>query len=104
MAPAATNGQPKVEIPSIHPARNGLAAEARLRGTDVMLAAAGRSSGETIAITYELRVGTSICERALRTNNSASAHSRLGTNGTSTRQRLAGMCVNTIVLTRPNRS
>src|SRR5215468_8956996 len=69
----------------------GLAAEARLRGTDVMLAAAGRSSGGTIAITYELRVGTSICESALRTK------------GIAIRHRLDGMWVRTIVLTRPIR-
>ena len=41
----------KEDTPSIQPAMNGLAAEARLRGTEVMLAAAGRSSGSTIAIT-----------------------------------------------------
>ena len=50
-----------------------LTAEARLRGTVVMLAAAGRSAGGTIAITYELRVGTSICDSALLTNNNAMA-------------------------------
>ena len=38
-------------------------------GTVVTLAAAGRSAGVTIAITYELRVGTSICDRALRTSS-----------------------------------
>src|SRR6187431_2507420 len=82
---------------------NGLAADARLRGTDVMLAAAGRSSGVTIAITYELRVGTSICDSALRISSSATTPARLGTNGIATRHRLDGMCVNTIVLTSPKR-
>src|SRR4029453_2254556 len=72
-----------------------------LRGTDVMLAAAGRSSGETIAITYELRVGTSICDSALRTNSSAITQPSSGTNGIAIRHRLEGMWVKTIVLTRP---
>ena len=51
------------------PASAGLAAAARLRGTDVTLAAAARSSGATTAMTYEVRVGTSIWESALRTSS-----------------------------------
>src|SRR5258705_6759652 len=82
---------------------SGLAADARLRGTVVTLAAAGRSAGVTIAITYELRVGTSICESALLTNRSAITVARSGMNGIATRHRFAGRCVNTIVLTRPMR-
>lgn len=61
-SPPTFSGHPNEERPSIQPARTGLAAAARLRGTEVMLAAAGRSAGVTMAITYELRVGTSICE------------------------------------------
>ena len=102
--PARTSGQPKPEAASIAPASAGLAAAARLRGTDVTLAAAGRSSGATTAMTYEVRVGTSIWESALRTSNSAIASGRFGAKGTSARHRLAGRCVNTIVLMSPIRS
>src|SRR5258707_4036578 len=84
-------------------ARTGLIAEARLRGTGVMLAAAARSGGVTTAITYELRVGTSICDNAARTRRSARTMPRCGTKGTSMTQILEGICVNTIVLTRPIR-
>src|SRR5437773_7671296 len=82
---------------------SGLTAEAKLRGTEVMLAAAARSTGTTTAITYELRVGTSICDRALRASKSAITDARLGANGTSKRRMLDGRCVNTIVLTSPIR-
>jgi hypothetical protein len=44
-------GQPKVDRPSSHPAATGGRAAARLRGTLVTLAAAGRSDGATTAIT-----------------------------------------------------
>src|SRR5437868_13038567 len=77
--------------------------EARLRGTAVMLAAAGRSSGVTTAITYDVRVGTSICDSALRTSSSVITRVRLGRKGMAIRQRLAGRWVNTMVLTRPKR-
>lgn len=79
----------------------GLTAAARLRGTDVTLAAAGRSGGVTTAITYEERVGTSICESAARTRSSPSAASRLGAMAARIRHTLEGMCVNTMVFTRP---
>ena len=49
--PAMINGQPNVEWVRSTPARSGVAAEARLRGTLVTLAAAARSSGGTTAIT-----------------------------------------------------
>jgi hypothetical protein len=45
------SGQPNVDSLSIHPAAIGGNADARLRGTFVTLAAAGRSSGVTTAIT-----------------------------------------------------
>src|SRR5688572_19121818 len=51
VTPAAMNNHPKVDTLRRYPASTGLAAAARLLGTDVMLAAAGRSDGETIAIT-----------------------------------------------------
>ena len=101
--PAATSGHPNVDRDRRYPARNGLAADARLRGTAVMLAGAGRSPGVTMAMTYELRVGTSICESRLRTHRSAITAARWSANGTATRHKLAGRCVNTIVFTRPMR-
>jgi hypothetical protein len=64
-----TNGQPKPEPVSNAPASIGLRADARLRGTAVTLAAAARSSGGAIDITKDVRVGTSICDNALRTNS-----------------------------------
>src|SRR5439155_10880790 len=83
---------------------SGLTAEARLRGTDVMLAAAARSLGATTAITYELRVGTSIWDNALRARRSAIAKPSDGANGIRISRTLDGKCVKTMVLTRPNRS
>ena len=68
-----------------------------------MLAAAARSEGLTTAITYELRVGTSICESALRTSRSAMTQDKLGRKGIRIRSTLAGRCVNTMVLTSPMR-
>ena len=82
---------------------SGESDDARLRGTAVMLAAAARSGGETTAITYELRVGTSICDNALRTSSSTMTHVRSGTNGTRISSTLDGRWVNTIVLTNPIR-
>ena len=67
-----------------------------------MLAAAARSGGDTTAITYELRVGTSICESALRTRSSTMTQDRSGIIGMSTRSTLDGRCVNTMVLISPN--
>src|SRR5436190_16051596 len=95
------SGQPKPDTPSRYPAISGLTADARLRGTAVMLAAAARSAGVTTAITYELRVGTSICDSALRTSNSAIAIPSEGANGTMINSTLDGICVKTIVLIRP---
>src|SRR3954454_19116807 len=81
----------------------GLIAEARLRGTAVTLAAAARSAGFTTAITNEVRVGTSIWARADLTSNRMRTIVKLGENAATIRQMLEGMCVNTIVFTRPNR-
>src|SRR5438128_12423843 len=97
------SGQAKALTLISQPASTGLIAEARLRGTAVMLAAAARSTGTTTAITYELRVGTSICDRALRASRSAITDARLDAKGTSNRRMLDGKCVNTIVLTSPIR-
>src|SRR5215218_3121611 len=98
-----TSGQPKGERASSQPESRGLSAEARLLGTAVPLAAAGRSAGETTAITYELRTGTSICDSALRSSSKATASSTLGMNGVSTRKRFAGRWVKTAVLRSPMR-
>ena len=49
--PQITNGQASKPAAKSAPAMAGLAAAARLRGTDVKLAAAGRSAGVTTAIT-----------------------------------------------------
>src|SRR5688572_8308677 len=81
----------------------GPAAAAKLRGTDVMLAAAGRSCGGTMAMTYDVRVGTSFCDNALRASRHAIAQPSVGMNGTRIRNTLDGRCVNTIVFTKPIR-
>src|SRR3954451_7770975 len=101
--PAATRGHPNVVMPRSQPDRSGAAADARLLGTEVTLAAAGRSSGCTNAITYDERVGTSICESKLRRTRRANAHQMLGANGTRARNRFEGRCVNTMVFTSPKR-
>src|SRR3954463_11090858 len=98
------SGQPKLDNASSQPANIGASADAKLRGTAVTLAAAARSPGVTTAMTYEVRVGTSICESAARTSSKATAAQRVGANGTSTKQTLAGRWVNTIVFTSPMRS
>src|SRR5262245_33514609 len=103
-APQITSGQASKPAANNAPASVGLAAAATLRGTDVTLAAAGRSGGVTTAITYEERVGTSICDRADLMRRSASAISTLGVTAARTKHTLEGMCVNTIVLMRPTRS
>src|SRR5689334_7122164 len=95
------SGKPRNEVVSMTPESAGLSDDARLRGTAVTLAAAGRSGGVTTAMTYELRVGTSICDSADRTKSKASAIVRSGDSAARIRQMLEGMCVNTIVLTRP---
>src|SRR6266404_2272709 len=79
------------------------AAQAKVFGTAVILAAAGRSSGATTAMTYEARVGTSICDSALRASNRATAVARSGAKGMRIRNRFEGRCVNTIVLMSPMR-
>src|SRR5579859_91717 len=82
---------------------DGLIADARLRGTAVKLAAAGRSAGVTTLITNAPRAGTSICESRLRARRSASVTFRLEASAAPIRHRLDGMCVKTMVLTMPMR-
>src|SRR3954466_3342470 len=93
MAPAA----------NIAPVIVGLTAAARLRGTEVKLAAAGRSAGVTTDITKALRAGTSIWESALLTRSSVRASGSDGASAAPIRHKLDGMCVNTIVLIMPMR-
>src|SRR5882757_4904145 len=101
--PQTTRGNPVKDVVSRAPAKAGLRDDARLRGTAVTLAAAARSGGVTTAITYEVRVGTSIWESAERTSNRPSTTRRFVENAARIRQRLEGMCVKTIVFTRPKR-
>ena len=68
-----------------------------------MLAAAARSDGDTTAMTYELRVGTSICDNALRISSSAITQVKSGISGINTRITLEGRCVKTMVLISPKR-
>ena len=64
----------------------------------------GALGGRTTAITNDVRVGTSICEKAARSSRSASTTGRLEANAAAIRQMLEGMWVNTMVLTSPNRA
>src|ERR1700692_1225652 len=104
MAPPISSGQPKPDSVSRYPEMIEPVAQANVLGTDVTLAAAGRSSGLTTAITYDARVGTSICDNALRAINKPTAIVRFGANGISIRNTFDGRWVKTIVLIRPNRS
>ena len=67
-------------------------------------AAAERSSGLTIAIVYDWRVGTSICEMLKRSSRTTIAQGRFGMSGTSMSRMFDGICVNTIVLISPMRA
>src|ERR1700741_5393610 len=98
-----TSGQPNAETLMMKPASKGLSADAKLRGTAVKLAAAGRSCGVTTDITYDVRVGTSICDKALRASSKPIAVERFGAKGTSIKKTFDGRCVNTMVLMRPKR-
>src|SRR6185437_13824635 len=103
-APAQTSGQPKGVAVKAHPASAGESAAARLRGTAVTLAAAGRSAGSTTAMTYDERVGTSISDNRLRNTRQATASGNVGAHAARIRKTLDGRCVNTIVLTKPKRA
>lgn len=75
-----------------------------LRGTIVILAAAGRSSGVTTAITYEFRGAISMCEKSARTRSNPRASQTFGINGTRMTAIWAGTWVKTIVSIIPMRS
>src|SRR3989304_6007259 len=63
--------------------------------------AAERSSGDTTAIVYDWRVGTSICEMLNRNSRTVTANGSVGMGGTRISSTFDGMCVKTIVLIRP---
>ncbi|TPW01378.1 MAG: hypothetical protein FD124_3724, partial [Alphaproteobacteria bacterium] len=63
-----------------------------------------RSSGRTIAMTYDWRVGTSISTRPSRSRNRIAAMAKVGASGTVSSNRLDGMWVNTMVFTSPMRA
>jgi hypothetical protein len=81
--------------------KHWLADAAKLRGTDVKLAAAARSASVTTAMTLDERVGTSICDRADQIKRRTGANGSVGASAASITAMLDGMCVNTIVLIRP---
>src|SRR5262249_25885298 len=101
--PLIKSGSPENPVPSKAPLSAGPTDRARLRGAAVIPAAADCSAGVTTAITYDVRVGTSICDSAARMSRNISTTGRLGTNAATIRQRFDGICVNTIVFTRPIR-
>src|ERR1700720_4317549 len=104
MAPPISRGQPKPDSVNRYPEMIDPVAQAKVLGNEVTLAAAGRSSGLTTAMTYDARVGTSICDSALPAINNPTAVIRSGANGMSIRNTLDGKCVKTIVLISPIRS
>lgn len=102
-APQATKGAARKPAANIPAPITGLAAEAMLRGTAVKLATAARSGGVTTGMTKALRAGASIDDRSKRTIRSPNASPTKRANAAAIRHRLAGMWVNTIVLTKPIR-
>src|SRR5260370_42425013 len=92
--PQITSGSPENGFVISAPANAGLNADARLRGTAVNPAAAARSGGVTTAITYEVRVGTSICDSMDRTSSRPSVIARLGEKAARVKPMLDGMWVN----------
>src|SRR5258708_9562475 len=98
--PQTTRGNPVKDVASRAPAKAGLSDDARLRGTAVTLAAAGLSGGVTTAITYDVRVGTSICESAERTSSRPSTTRRFVEKAARIKHRPEGIGVKTMVFTR----
>src|SRR2546428_12882613 len=94
-------GPADVALRQQKPGERGVVAEARLRGTLVMLAAAARSSGVTTPITNACRAGTSICEKSERTRSRLTASQASGANAARISMRLAGRWVNTMVRIKP---
>src|SRR5260370_1641137 len=101
--PQTTRGNPVKEVVRRAPAKAGLSDDARLRGTAVTLAAAGLSGGGTTAITYDVRVGTSICDSAERASKRPSTTVRPAEKAATIKQTLQATCLKTTVFTIPNR-
>lgn len=89
-------------IPMKIPASEGERAAPTERAMDVTPEAAERSSGDTTAIVYDWRVGTSIWDMLKRSRSRVIASDKLGMSGMSIRKMLDGMWVKTIVLINPN--
>src|SRR5712691_175533 len=92
-AAAQINGQPKVDRSSIRPDGMGPKAAARLLGTLVTLAAVTRSSGGTIAITYDCRAGTSICDNDDLSSRKTMVSAAFGISAASSSKPFDGRCV-----------
>ena len=75
------------------PVREGEMAAPTERAMVVTPEAAERSSGDTTAMVYDWRVGTSICEMLKRSSSSSTAKGRVGINGTRISRTFEGMCV-----------
>src|SRR2546422_4509164 len=86
------------------PEENGPADWATFRTVFVTAFAAVLSSFATIPAMYAWRVGTSICEIAIRARYAPRAGMKPGRSGTAIRRRLEGMWLKTMVSRRPNRS
>src|SRR6267378_4258396 len=97
-------GAPRVSTCMALPAKTGAMARVHIRARLVTPPANVRSSGFTTAIRYDWRVGTSISESPSRRRNSTAAISKLPVNGMVKVRRLEGVCVNTMVFTRPMRA
>src|ERR1035437_8397214 len=99
-----TNGvQARAALRNSGAAIRGEAATPRLRAIPVTPAAAERSSGATIAIVYDWRVGTSIWLMLKRTRSTAAASGSVGMNVTSRSRTFDGKWLKTIVRINPNR-
>src|SRR5512139_3619268 len=79
----------------------GGGAAAMLRETLVMLLAAFRSSVGIMAVTYDCRVGTSICDKVCLSSRKATDVSNVGARPTAISNMFDGMCVKTMVFSRP---
>ena len=97
------NGQPKDDSANRYPANNGLTAAARLRGTAVALAAAGRSSASHGHHVRGPGRHVHLLTASSRQQQRDRERRDSARTAASIRKRLAGRCVNTIVLIRPNR-
>lgn len=89
--PQAISGAAKKPAANIPAPITGPAAEAKLRGTAVKLAAAALSGRVTTDMTKALRAGASIDDSSERTMSSPKASPTEGAKAAAIKQRLAGM-------------